>query len=118
MLFQARRTTMTTYSRKTLLSCSIFLLTLLAVCGATFAQQPASLTAGSANQSTLSSLSNLPEADTLIYISPQRILNDAAPRVLQEAELTKMRSAFGDLKNNAGVDPAKIDYVVIAVRFK
>ena len=62
-------------------------------------------------------LSALPEADVLIYVSPQRILNDAAPRVMPPAEITKMRSMFADLKTNAGIDPSALEYLVIAVRF-
>ena len=62
-------------------------------------------------------LANLPEADVLIYVSPQRILNEAAPRVIQPAELTKMRSSFAELKKSIGIDPSAIEYLVIAVRF-
>ena len=43
---------------------------------------------------SLTTLSTLPEADALIYVSPQRILNDAAPRVMTPVEVSKMRSAF------------------------
>ena len=68
-------------------------------------------------QNPSAALANLPEADALIYISPQRILNEAAPRVMSPAELTKMRSAFADIKSAAGIDPATIEYLVIAVRF-
>ena len=70
-----------------------------------------------AAQSLSSSLASLPEADALIYVSPQKILNEAAPRVMPPAEITKMRNAFNDLKKSVGVDPATIDYLVIAVRF-
>jgi hypothetical protein len=68
-------------------------------------------------QSSQTALSTLPEADALIYVSPQRILNEAAPRVMTPADLTKMRDMFADLKKAVGVDPATIDYLVIAVRF-
>ena len=68
-------------------------------------------------QSPSTALASLPEADALIYVSPQRILNEAAPRVMTPAEVTKMRAAFADIKTAAGVDPAAIDYLVIAVRF-
>jgi hypothetical protein len=64
------------------------------------------------------SLSNLPEADTLIYINPQRILNEAAPRLLPEKDLAGMRKAFGDVKQFVGIDPSKVDYIVVAVRFR
>lgn len=64
------------------------------------------------------SLAALPEADTLIYISPRRIINDAAPRVLPEKELGEMRQGLSELKQGAGIDPANIDYVVLQVRFK
>jgi hypothetical protein len=68
-------------------------------------------------QNPHAALASLPEADTLIYISPQRILNEAAPRVMDPAELTKMRGAFSELKKGAGVDPSSVEYVVLAVRF-
>src|SRR5881275_2922027 len=67
-------------------------------------------------QNSQTALASLPEADTLIYVSPQRILNEAAPRVMAPAELTKMRASFGDIKKAIGVDPATIEYLVIAVR--
>jgi hypothetical protein len=70
-----------------------------------------------ATQSVASTLAALPDADTLIYINPRRILNDAAPRVVAAAEVAKMRATFDDLKKGLGVDPSTIDHVVIAVRF-
>jgi hypothetical protein len=77
------------------------------------------VTVGSHGQNAIpSSLSNLPEADTLIYINSQRILNEAAPRLLPEKELAEMRKVFTDVKQHAGIDPSKIEYVVIAVRFR
>ena len=68
-------------------------------------------------QNPHAALSSLPEADTLIYISPQRILNEAAPRLMEPAEVTKMRAAFAELKQSVGVDPASVEYIVMAVRF-
>ena len=68
-------------------------------------------------QSAAASLAGLPEADVLIYVNPQRILNDAAPRVMTPADITNMRAAFADLKKGAGVDILALEYVVIAVRF-
>src|SRR5215216_2479589 len=62
-------------------------------------------------------LASLPEADALIYVSPQRILNEAAPRVVDPVELTKIRSTFADLKKSAGIEPSSVEYLVIAVRF-
>ena len=70
-----------------------------------------------AMQSAATALASLPDADMLIYISPQRILNEAAPKFVPPAELAKMRAQFADLKKGAGVDPSKIEYLVIAVRF-
>ncbi len=69
-------------------------------------------------QSVSASLASLPEADVLIYVSPQRILNDAAPRVVPPADITKMREVFADLKKGAGIDPSTLEYLVIAVRFQ
>jgi hypothetical protein len=68
-------------------------------------------------QNPQAALAALPEADTLIYVSPQRILNEAAPRVVDPVELTKMRSTFADLKKSVGIDPSSVEYLVIAVRF-
>ena len=68
-------------------------------------------------QNPQAALANLPEADALIYVSPQRILNEAAPRVMDPAELAKARAGFADMKKGAGVDPSSIEYLVIAVRF-
>jgi hypothetical protein len=76
-----------------------------------------SLAPALAAQSLTTSLATLPEADALIYVSPQRILNEAAPRVMNPADVTKMRGTFADLKKQAGVDPSTIEYLVIAVRF-
>jgi hypothetical protein len=71
-----------------------------------------------ANQAMVTSLANLPEADMLIYINPQRILNDALPKFLPATDLENMRKTFADAKLHAGVDPTKIQFVVIAVRFR
>ena len=68
-------------------------------------------------QNQQAALANLPEADTLVYISPQRILNEAAPRVMDPVELSKMRSTFAELKKSAGIEPSSVEYIVLAVRF-
>lgn len=68
-------------------------------------------------QNPQAALASLPEADALIYVSPQRILNEAAPRVMDPAELAKARAAFADMKKSAGIDPSSIEYLVLAVRF-
>lgn len=67
---------------------------------------------------TASSLSTLPDADTIIYLNPQRILNEAVPKFMPAKDLEDMRKGFEQMKAQAGVDPTKIDYIVIAVRFK
>ena len=98
--------------------------------GATMqAQTPVAITvATNANVSTMppstpaaqiaSSLASLPEADTLIYINPQRILNEVVPKFMPAKDVEGMRKGFEEVRKNAGIDPTKIDYVVIAVRFK
>lgn len=68
-------------------------------------------------QSVSTSLASLPEADMLIYISPQRVLNDAAPRVMSEKDVSGMRSTFADMKKSLGFDPSTVDYLVFALRF-
>jgi hypothetical protein len=63
-------------------------------------------------------LSNLPEADLLIYINPQRILNEIVPKFLPAKDVEEMRKAFDEVKKDTGLDPTKVDYIVLAVRFK
>jgi hypothetical protein len=70
-----------------------------------------------AMQSAAAALASLPDADMLIYVSPQRILNDAAPKFVPAADLAKMRAQFAELKKGAGIDPSTVEYLVIAVRF-
>ncbi|MGH9969098.1 MAG: hypothetical protein ACREBG_15025 [Pyrinomonadaceae bacterium] len=79
---------------------------------------PGTVADSTANQTVLSSLASLPEADTLIFINPQRLLNEAAPRLMPEKDLAEMRKSFNDMRQFVGVDPSKLDYVVIAVRFR
>ena len=69
-------------------------------------------------QSAAATLAALPEADTIIYASPQKILNDAAPKVMSQADVAKMRAGFADIKKDLGFDPATIDLLAIAVRFQ
>ena len=71
-----------------------------------------------ARQAVVNSLSSLPEADTLIYVNPQRILNDLVPKLLPAKDVDEMRKSFEEVRKNAGIDPTKVDYIVIAVRFK
>src|SRR5262245_51236844 len=90
------------------------LTSILLLASITHAQTPSDQTTHHALQSTLASL---PEADTIIYLSPQKIFNDVAPKIIQPSEVTNMRAAFFDLKRNIGIDPASIEHLAIAVRF-
>ena len=69
-------------------------------------------------QNIAAALASLPEADTLIYINPRRILNDALPRVLPASDLAELRKGLQDVKKDAGVDLSNLDYVVVAMRFR
>jgi hypothetical protein len=69
-------------------------------------------------QAIVNSLANLPEADALIYINPQRILNEVVPKFLPPKDVENMRKGFEEIRTTSGIDPAKVDFVVIAVRFK
>lgn len=69
-------------------------------------------------QSVIASLASLPEADSLVYISPRLILNEAAARVLPEKDLAEMRQGFSEMKKEMGVDPNNIDYLVSQIRFR
>lgn len=75
------------------------------------------LTTAAAAQSVTTSLASLPDADVLIYVSPQRILNDAAPRVMSAKDVTEMRAGFAEMKKSVGFDPSSVEYLVIALRF-
>ncbi|MFN2514881.1 MAG: hypothetical protein ABR556_01590 [Pyrinomonadaceae bacterium] len=69
-------------------------------------------------QNVISSLSSLPEVDTLIYINPHRILDEVVPKIMPAKDVEGMRKGFEEVKKHAGIDPTKIDYIVIATRFK
>lgn len=75
------------------------------------------LMTAAAAQSVTTSLATLPEADVLIYVSPQKILNDAAPRVMSAKGVTEMRAGFAEMKKSLGFDPSSVEYLVIALRF-
>jgi hypothetical protein len=64
-----------------------------------------------------SALAQLPEADTVIYLSPQKIFNEVAPKVMEPTEVTQMQAAFADIKRNVGLDPSSIEYLAAAIRF-
>ena len=83
----------------------------------TVSGEATSTTSARSVQNITSALSSLPQADTVIYFSPQRILNEAAPKLMAPADATKMRDAFSELQKGLGIDPAKLDYLVMAVRF-
>ena len=80
--------------------------------------RPNTATISPALQNVINSLSNLPEADALIYVNPQRIINEVLPKFLPAKDLEEMRKGFEAAKQQAGVDPAAIEYLIIAVRFK
>ena len=74
--------------------------------------------AKSVPQNVIASLTSLPEADTVVYISPRLIVNEAAGRVLPPKDLSEMREGLSQMKKEVGVDPGNIDYVVFQIRFK
>jgi hypothetical protein len=75
-------------------------------------------TSSPAMQGVINSLSQLPEADAMMYINPQRIINEVLPKFLTAKDLEEMHKGFEAAKTQAGIDPAKIEYLVIAIRFK
>lgn len=79
---------------------------------------PTTAAASPAVQHLMNSLENLPEADALLYLNPQRIINEVLPKFLPAKDLEEMRKGFETAKQQAGIDPAKIEYIVVAVRFK
>jgi hypothetical protein len=81
---------------------------------------PASTTklAAPVPQNVMASLANLPEADSLIYINSQRILNEVLPKFMSPKDLEEMRKGFEDVKRDAGFDPMRVEYLAIALRFR
>jgi hypothetical protein len=79
---------------------------------------PVSLSTTNANQAVINSLANLPDADMLVYINPQRILNEVVPKVMSAKDVDEMKKGFEEVKKNFNVDPSKVEYIVIAIRFK
>jgi len=75
-------------------------------------------TSSPAMQGVINSLSQLPEADAMMYVNPQRIINEVLPKFLTAKDLEEMHKGFEAAKTQAGIDPAKVDYLVIAIRFK
>ncbi len=75
-------------------------------------------TSSPAMQGVINSLSQLPEADAIMYINPQRIINEVLPKFLTAKDLEEMHKGFEAAKTQAGIDPAKVEYLVIAIRFK
>ena len=75
-------------------------------------------TNSAATQAIVNSLSILPDTDTIVYINPQRILNDLLPKFMPPKELEEMRKGFEQAKQMAGVDPTKVEYIVLATRFR
>ncbi|HEY6805255.1 MAG TPA: hypothetical protein VI306_16890 [Pyrinomonadaceae bacterium] len=94
------------------------LLTLLLAVSIATAQSTPKQSAHASFQSATTALASLPEADTIIYTSPQRILTEAAPKIMSPIELTNMRDDFASMKKNAGIDPSSIEYLVMAFRFQ
>lgn len=80
--------------------------------------QPVTTASAPVPQSVIASLANLPEADVLIFINPQRILNEVVPKMMPAKDVEEMRKGFEMAKQMAGVDPTKVDYIVLAVRVK
>jgi hypothetical protein len=79
---------------------------------------PTSNTTNLAATQAQSALASLPETDLLIYINPQRIINEVVPKLMPAKDVEEMRKAFNDVKTQVGIDPARVEYIVLAVRFK
>lgn len=109
---------------KKILSLLVFILLVSALANTTSGQttQPLAVkgaeTSAAISQTIPAALAALPEADTLIFINSRRIFSEAAPRVMPEKDLADMRKTFAEIKQFAGVDPANVDFVVLAVRFR
>lgn len=89
----------------------------LTVTGA-LAQSTNEKNAAHASAQAATTLASLPEADTVVYLSPRRIMNDAAPKVMLATELEKTRATFLDLKRSIGIDPSSVDSLALAIRFQ
>ena len=104
--------------KKNIITLATLTVAVLALSARASAQNSLTSTGAKASQTIVSSLSNLPDADDILYVSPHRIIADAAPRVMPEADVTKMRNGFADIKKQTGIDPTSVDYIVMEIRFK
>lgn len=71
-----------------------------------------------ASQALASALSNLPDADVLVFVNPRRVLTELVPKIAPAKDVAEMQKGFEQARTMAGVDPTKIDYIVFAVRFR
>lgn len=62
------------------------------------------------------SLATLPDADLIIHINPQRIINDALPRIMPADKYKDIRNMLEQAKQVTGIDASHIEYLVAAVR--
>ena len=92
-------------------------LTILVLVTVAHSQSTVQQSAHATPQSNVALLTTLPEADTIVYLSPQKILNEAAPKMMPAADLAKLRADFADIKRNVGIDPSTVDSLVLAIRF-
>ena len=89
-------------------ACIRFLACIIAVvvlCAPTFAQ------------TSSPALSNLPEADAIVYLNLRRVLSDVLPRVLPENQLAEMKAGIDKIKQSTGFDVHNIENAVLTMRF-
>ncbi len=98
-----------------------FLLVVVALClttSTTLAQSQNEKKTAHASAQAATTLGSLPDADTVIYLSPRRIMNDAAPKVMSATDLEKTKAMFFDLKRSIGIDPSSVESLALAIRFQ
>ena len=60
-------------------------------------------------------LSSFPDAQVVMFLNSQRLLTEALPRVVPQAELDKM---FADVQKETNFDPRSIHFVAVGARFR
>lgn len=67
-------------------------------------------------QTPSSGLTNLPEADAVVYLNVRRILSETLPSVLPEKPLAEMKATIDELKKTIGIDLYGVENAVLAIR--
>lgn len=72
----------------------------------------------SAAQNSPVELSTLPEADLVLFINPNKILNDALPKLVPAKQNDDIRDSLVQIKKLMAVDVGRMRYLAVAIRVR